>query len=1201
MLRRHSSKGLDRRKSTSSAHIKHDSIDPEVAHRHARAAATLAYNRALERNSTDVGHRAGGHQQNSGSHDHQYVAQQASTTAAVEHGVRRQQSVRFAGPTAVQRRQSVGARASGHILQHKTSTATLRPIAMTTNAPVPAAYRPPSRSSSIGKASIGKAAAENFIATNAFDEYYTREDDIASTPSSYRRIRRSKSMLSPVKAPSIFYSNGSPDRQESIYIRDQSTLSNGRASQSNLSQIVLRAPKSMSFLRSNRSHTHSDKNDEAVQMARDRFFQETAQQRLREQPSFLFRSRAQQQESVKPFRKSVRSSSGGGYGLPIASANQDQPLKESSLRDAARKASKTIKSKLRRVFGRSKEEVVSIPNQQVEARESHVRKYNGDAKDDFPDIPHPDKASLSSVAARNPSLHAVNSNQQLRSYAGSVESMKSLKSTRSDDKSRVTSWTSTGVNTIASQPTRTQIERDQQRLSIINEVGTHIPSSSFRRQNLVGQFSVYPSVHKPSKSTGHIPTGPQAGQINSQRVYSALMKRLDENSPKTKLEAARKDSFENSPLPDCAPRSRTSAEVSPSSRAPATIRHVMPDDSSDGRSQISLNHDHRWVRADSIHSAKAENIFGHTGSHVHQWTTADPLREARMRNSDDVFSPKNSSPQRLSFRPTSVSSNKENMPPGDYPIDRTRFGIDTSALSRQDSTKTSYHTVPETFGLTPQELAIWNEPVVQGKGKIGLRESRSTFFGSSSVTITRATSPYRRALAEAELGSLANTIPTQVRSSAVSSAPYLGHSLSIAEKTINDQGSEIAYSESIYSRTTSGHQPVGPGSPMPLLTDNSNSPEIPPPITSTGDVVILDRTVYRPAKPTPDHRHETDSMGSSEWKKWMSSEVAKLERAKDVTTNPPHVNYALPTMPKSFHPGHVRESAQITDDDFEIAQAKAPQVKQPLGIAQQLHPNIQNSNALRPILKKRSTVSLVENMEQGNQSSSAIPVPPPPIPTRSPLRIMPSESSLRSAFNVPNSAGKVTVSGKNMLHKRNNSQATLRSVKSAKSATASIKSLETPAKLVKRNRGYLSNTNTPLPSPGSLLEAAINEQFGSTNSKSRTPRDSHLISSREALKLEKIKREETERIKEEADIYGINGAGLLGPIMGVSRRSNVINGKPESVAGGKRVSATEEDAQAMGSKMMVDLFLSSRRRRIAGGSEDSTGTRDRIASSKVFL
>jgi hypothetical protein len=52
---------------------------------------------------------------------------------------------------------------------------------------------------------------------------------------------------------------------------------------------------------------------------------------------------------------------------------------------------------------------------------------------------------------------------------------------------------------------------------------------------------------------------------------------------------------------------------------------------------------------------------------------------------------------------------------------------------------------------------------------------------------------------------------------------------------------------------------------------------------------------------------------------------------------------------------------------------------------------------------------------------------------------------------------------------------------------------------------------------------------------------------------------------EQDDIYGTEGAGLMGP----------------------RMSASDLEAQALGSKRMVEMFLSSRRRRIAGGSEES--------------
>ncbi len=1207
-------------------------MDPVLARQHAQTAATLAYNRALERNSADVGHSATGPRcsntvQNRPSR--QSLSGQANPTPIADDGVKRQNSVRFAGPNAIQRRQSTGPRTQP--LQPKSSTHTLRPVAMTTNAPVPAAYRPPSRSSSIGRGSIRKVTADTFMDGNAFEEYYTREDDVASTPSSYRRIRKSKSMFSPLKAPSVFYTNGTPDRAEDTGNGAQSTSSNPRASTPSFSPFGLRAPKSMSFLRSSRQFGELERNDQAVQMARDRFFQDTAQQRLREQPSFLFRSRAHKQDKEnKPFRKSVRSSSGGSCGISSASANANHALKETGLRDVARKASKTIKDKLRRVFGRTKDEPVSVPNQQVDARETHVRGYNGDGSappEDFADIPYPDDASLSRVATRVPSLHAVNSNQQLRSYAGSLKSAKSLKSEYSDDKSRVTSWTSAGVNTVTSQVMRTQNERDQQRLSIINEVGTHIPSSSFSKQRPPSQYPPHPVVTKVCIGANHGPVPRQPGQVDSMRVYSALMKRLDENSPKTKLDVSQRLRMENYPLPNCTPRSRVSIEGSPN-RSLATIRHVIPEESNeDSKSHGSCNQDHQWVRADSINSARAENMFGYTGTHVHQWTTADSLREARMRNSDDVFSPKTY--QLKIPRPTSSSSNKENMPPGDLSFTRDKSNASASAISQLDSTQTSYHTVPETLGLTPQEMANRNEPTIPGSK--GLRDSRSTFFGGgSSVTVARRLSPFRRAMFEGGHVQPDNGVVAQVNVPAIKNPLYFGPDLTSTDEARNHQELEIAYSESVYSRTTSGRAPVGATSVLSLPLSDSDNPEMP---ASVGDVVILDRKVYRPPIPDSSGRRVTDSMGSTDWKKWMSSEVAKLERAKDNTVNAPYVNYALPTMPRAFHTGHVRESAQISDEDVEVPQTRIPSVKQPLSIVQPVNPNIQNPPVLKPILKKRSTVSLVETTEKVNQPTSTIPIPiPPPIPPRSPLRLMPSKSSLRSTATIntiyaggaPDSASKISgLNGKNLLHKRNVSQTTLKSVKSAKSATLSIKSVETPAKLVKRNRPYTSNVNTPSTSPGEGLSAAVDRQFGSLR-RERTPRDSHLLASRENMRKKMIRGNEMD----EADIYGVDGSGLLGPVMGVSRGGDLslsLNGSQGHRRGGdlsvggssnfggpswrqgnhesessvKRLSTSESEAQAMGSKMMVDLFLSSRRKRIASAASDD-GEREQERGA-VFL
>ena len=88
------------------------------------------------------------------------------------------------------------------------------------------------------------------------------------------------------------------------------------------------------------------------------------------------------------------------------------------------------------------------------------------------------------------------------------------------------------------------------------------------------------------------------------------------------------------------------------------------------------------------------------------------------------------------------------------------------------------------------------------------------------------------------------------------------------------------------------------------------------------------------------------------------------------------------------------------------------------------------------------------------------------------------------------------------------------------------------------------------------MTGAVERQFGSTstNSRYRTPGSGRPGTA------------ETERFRDaEEDIYDVDGAGLLGPPMSV----------------------TEGEAQVMGSKKMVDMFLSSRRKRMVSESEQS--------------
>lgn len=511
-------------------------------------------------------------------------------------------------------------------------------------------------------------------------------------------------------------------------------------------------------------------------------------------------------------------------------------------------------------------------------------------------------------------------------------------------------------------------------------------------------------------------------------------------------------------------------------------------------------------------------MFGDTGPHTHQWVAADSLRKARMRDHDDVFSPYQSMHEEMAASEAHRRARSQSKA--------------SDPLSRQLSTMASYHATSEQHDVIPQEIAHHNETTPRDSK--GLVEGKSTFFGSTTFTGAKTASPYRRALAER----------SQVNESEVGRPPLPvspTRQLPPPARERTDGSEGKTYSESIYSRTTSGLTPAAANSALSLLTSES-IPEMPFPPTTTGDAIIIDTATYRPTMPSSAHR-VTSSAGSIEWRKWMSSEVAKLERAKEnrPSKSASYVNYALPTVSKAHLGRHVREHAQISGEVAEIGAGKVPSMrirapssnKQALGAP---HPDVQaqsSSPLPKPILKNKYTVSLVENTDPGPAPRQApTPPPPPPIPERSPLRTMQSRSSIRTVSTVGKTSSAAdfavkvaSINGKNVLHKRNASSTTLRSVKS----------FETPGKLIKRNRQTSSQSVS--------MSGRVEKQPNSMSSRARTPaRENHI----RGMELED-------------DTYDTDGAGLLGP----------------------RVSG----AQSLGSKRMVEEFLNSRRKRIASGNE----------------
>mgnify|MGYP001586334458 FL=1 len=155
---------------------------------------------------------------------------------------------------------------------------------------------------------------------------------------------------------------------------------------------------------------------------------------------------------------------------------------DDTLKNRARQASRSFKNRLKGLLRRGNGDGgAAIPDQEVQAQKSHITDYEiqigpptalGSAYEESPG-----RATLSSVSTRQPSLRMVPSSRQLRSIAGSMQSLTSEGSSMS----RVMSWTNTDTT---ANSRYAAAERERERLSVINENGTHKASSSFNRPPL---------------------------------------------------------------------------------------------------------------------------------------------------------------------------------------------------------------------------------------------------------------------------------------------------------------------------------------------------------------------------------------------------------------------------------------------------------------------------------------------------------------------------------------------------------------------------------------------------------------------------------------------------------------------------------------------------------------------------------------------
>lgn len=394
-------------------------------------------------------------------------------------------------------------------------------------------------------------------------------------PSSYRKLRKAKSMFSP-------RSHGLASQQShwmSSRLNDRSHRSVTSSAMAPTSNLRVRVKRSLSFLRPKSTLAAQNKVDhewggreEAVQLARAEFLDEMELQRLQNRASSptKFALKLQHKSADSPLRSSQKQDT--DQSQSVSSDMHQSPETYS----AKRSLSTSFRLRFRKVLGRSVASKEKMPSQQVDARKSHMwdlGQENGTANG-FDAYLVEDEAQTVQHSVYQPDPSNQDALEDLDKFSHNLQSGASRESLHSNARSRVTSWTNssmTGSISLRSGP----IERN--RLSIIKEdVGPHQPSSSAGRH--IGGVDVF---RKPLQCTSN--DGRMLPPIDSQRVYSALIKRINQEEAEAERTRAALEAINKS-------------QADPADamlRAKPTIRTVRSDSSLASRATVAHDEQHR--------------------------------------------------------------------------------------------------------------------------------------------------------------------------------------------------------------------------------------------------------------------------------------------------------------------------------------------------------------------------------------------------------------------------------------------------------------------------------------------------------------------------------------------------------------------------------------------------------------------------------
>ncbi|KAI1431312.1 hypothetical protein GGR50DRAFT_680192 [Xylaria sp. CBS 124048] len=521
----------------------------------------------------------------------------------------------------------------------------------------------------------------------------------------------------------------------------------------------------------------------------------------------------------------------------------EKRLNDGSLRLKARKVSQGVKYRLKSLFGLSKGDEdhgllsdMLLPEQHINSEQSYPFDFDDqlhETDDELRRVPSIEQAAISHVPSGIPSLHANTVYEQLRSQQGSIESFQNEQKA-SDEGSRVTSWCNSDSSAANSLNSCRYEEAGKKRLSIINENGAHICSSSIGLQ----QNSDQSNGSTTSLNRQVVPQETRAA-FNGQRIYSALMKRMNEAKQTGSVEMESENDVESTVQLGAVPRQNSSRRHRQlTGDSAATIRYVLSDSDSDSAS-----------------SQTGRKLPGGDGGDL-QPTAA---KQKTMHYAA----------QELAYAHRT----------GDVP------------------TKGTDNNSPAT-PQTEHRLAVNST----------LSSSRSSaFFGSPTRYLFRTQSPYRRALQD--------QMRTETKEKPMASTgfnPWMQSLSNIPNLPMpspstygSDADRKLHYAESVYSTNEED------ASAKKHTVSSADNGLQNPKITHGDATIFVNETDYEKRSSSVTHKPRVPSSSSSaEWKTWLSSNVSKLGE-KAFSLNPSNIQTGLDSARSSRH---IRENAQINDD-----------------------------------------------------------------------------------------------------------------------------------------------------------------------------------------------------------------------------------------------------------------------------------------------